>query len=487
MARSRNSVDDALRAALSGLSPSPAQPLAIAFSGGLDSSVLLHAAARQVGAASVIALHVHHGLQPAAGSWAAHCADQAARLAVRFDCLRVPGPVPRGANVEGWAREQRYRLLYAACRDTQAQAQALLTAHHADDQLETLLLALARGSGLDGLCGMAPRDVREGVLLLRPLLDLPRAMLRDEAQQTGLQWIEDPSNADVRLRRNALRHQVLPALAQALPELNEHLPEVLAQLRQAREVVHAQASADLTAARCAPQHLNAIDRRAVQRLPDARISMLLRAWLRAIGCGMPTVARLAQMRTQLIDAGGPQAELRHDGHLLRRYRDCVFAQQEAASSANRLLALSCSLPPWQGAPHIELPGAGSLYVQEAPQGLSPEWFRAQTLSLRAGSGSDRLRTHPSGRARTLRNLWQEAGIPPWVRPALPVLCVQGRVLMAAPFGMDCSSDWPSSSPGIRLQWSPEGAQIDPELTWFESRAFDPDAMLPRLKPGAAIE
>ena len=216
MARSRNSVDDALRAALSGLSLSPARPVAIAFSGGLDSSVLLHAVVRQVGAASVVALHVNHGLQPAAGSWAAQCADQAARLAVRFDCLYVPGPVPRGANVEGWAREQRYRLLYAACRD--AQAQALLTAHHADDQLETLLLALARGSGLDGLCGMAPRDVREQVLLLRPLLDLPRGVLRHEAQQTGLQWIEDPSHADVRLRRNALRHQVLPALSQTLPD-----------------------------------------------------------------------------------------------------------------------------------------------------------------------------------------------------------------------------------------------------------------------------
>jgi tRNA(Ile)-lysidine synthase len=485
MARSRNSVDDALKAALSGLSLSPAQPVAIAFSGGLDSSVLLHATVRQVGAASVVALHVNHGLQPAAGSWAAQCADQAARLAVRLNCLRVPGPVPRGANVEGWAREQRYRLLYAACRD--AQAQALLTAHHADDQLETLLLALARGSGLDGLCGMAPRDVREQVLLLRPLLDLPRGVLRHEAQQTGLQWIEDPSNADVRLRRNALRHQVLPALAQTLPELSEHLPEVLDQLRQAREVVHAQARADLTQARCAPHHLYAFDRRRVQSLPDARIAMLLRAWLREINCGMPTVARLEQMRAQLIDADGAQAELRHDGHLLRRYRDCVVAQDLPLSTAPRLLVPPRSLDRWQGAPHIDLPGAGRLYCQQAPQGLSPEWLRAQTVYQRSGIGSDRLRTRPSAHSRTLRNLWQEAGIPPWVRPALPVLCVQGRVLMAAPFGMDCSSDWPWSSPGIRLHWAPEGAQADPELAWFDPRAIDPCALRPVLKPGAAIE
>jgi tRNA(Ile)-lysidine synthase len=485
MARSRNSVDASLRGALAGLSISPSQPLAIAFSGGLDSSVLLHAAVQVVGPSSVIALHVHHGLQPAADGWATHCADRAHALGVSARCLRIGSPVPSGANVEGWARAARYRLLYAACRDSGAAA--LLTAHHADDQLETLLLAMTRGSGLDGLCGMATRDQRDGVLLIRPLLDVSRTVLQRYAQHAGLHWIEDPSNDDERLRRNAIRHQVLPVLTRTLPGLGEQLPDVLAHLRQAREVLHAQAQADLQAARCAPQGLQAFDRRGLRTLPDARIAMTLRVWLRTLGCAMPTAARLQAMRAQLIDAEGPQAQIRHEALMLRRYRDCVFAMPMPAIEAARLTHEPTALPPWQGEPHIDLPASGRLLFQPAPDGLSAQWLRAQALVVRTGHGSDRFRPHQAGRSRDVRKLWQEAGLPTWVRPALPVVCVRGRVLMAAPFGMDRSSDWPWSSPGIRLDWAPEGAQIHPELAWFGPRALDSNAMRPALKPGAAIE
>ena len=474
MARSRNSVDASLRAALDGLPFSPSQPVAVAFSGGLDSSVLLHAAVLHAGAESVVALHVHHGLQPAAHAWVDHCADQATALGVRFQCLRVEGPPAASDNIEGWARAARYRLLLAACRD--AQAVALLTAHHADDQLETVLLAMARGSGLDGLCGIAPRDLREGVLLLRPLLDVPRSAMLERARQSGLTWIDDPSNDDVRLRRNALRHQVLPALSQALPGLGEQLPDVLGQLRQARELVNAQAQVDLQAARCAPRHLSAFDRRSLRPLSQARVSTALRAWLRALGCEMPTAARLAQMQAQLIDANSSQAEVRHDGHLLRRYRDCVVALTAATASAKQWAHGPLTLAPWQGEAHIDLPSAGRLHVQMAPHGLSSDWLREQALQMRAGLGADRLRAQPAGRSRALRNLWQEAGIPPWVRPALPVLCVQGRVLLAAPFGMDRSGDWPWASPGIVLHWLPDSGTVAPELSWFDSQGLGGDGM-----------
>lgn len=463
MARSRNSVDALLSAALAGLNISPAQPLAIAFSGGLDSSVLLHAAVSKVGAGSVVALHVHHGLQPAADAWVTHCANQAAALGVRFECLRVAGQVPAGENVEGWARSARYQLLYAACRAHQTAA--LLTAHHADDQLETVLLAMARGSGLDGLCGIAPRDVREGVLLLRPFLDLQRTALVQCAEQAGMRWVDDPTNADVRLRRNALRHQVIPVLTKALPGLGEQLSGVLAQLRQAQETLQAQAQADLQAARCAPHRARAFDRRVLQTLSDARIAMALRAWLRELGCNMPTAARLKAMQQQLIDASGAQAECLHEGQVLRRYRDCVFALTLPRGHAPPAPWRSGehALAPWGGQTHIEVPGAGRLQFLESAQGLSPQWLRGQSLLLRVGNGLDRLRPLASGRARTLRNLWQEAGIDPWLRRMLPVLCVQDRVLVAAPFGMDRSGDWPWTSPGITIDWSAQGSVTPAEF------------------------
>ncbi len=227
--------------------PAPGKgPWAVGFSGGLDSTVLLHALVRVAGASRVLALHVDHGLQTASGAWAAHCEAVCARLGVRCLVLRAEGAPARGDSVERWARTERYRLLRAAARE--ARAAALLTAHHADDQLETVLLALARGSGLDGLTGIAARDVRHGVVLLRPLLALDRAALEADARARGLEWVEDPSNADPAFARNALRARAMPALRAALPGLAAQLPDALALLAQARGTLDALAQADLAGA-----------------------------------------------------------------------------------------------------------------------------------------------------------------------------------------------------------------------------------------------
>jgi len=353
-------------------------------------------------------------------------------------------------------------------------AVALLTAHHADDQLETVLMAWARGSGLDGLCGIAPDSVKDGVRLLRPLLDLSRATLHQAAHEAGLHWVEDPSNADTRLLRNAVRHRLVSVLDDVMPDFRARLPDTLEQLRGARELIHRQAADDLRAARSLtsvaqwPASPHALDRSALAPLPPPRIAAALRAWLHELGCRMPSRARLAVMQAQLIEGASAQAQLRHDGWTLRRYRDIVQAVDAHDDPVLTERFIDPAPMRHQPSGFIDLAGAGQLQWLRVEQGLSPDWFARQALRLRSGHAMDRLRPRAGGPSRTLKNLWQESGIVPWLRPALPVLEVQGRVLMAAPFGMDQSEDWPVARPGIALQWSATGPGLHPAFAAVKS-------------------
>jgi tRNA(Ile)-lysidine synthase len=450
MARSRKSVDEALGAALA--APDPAdpsaaadsdRPWAVAWSGGLDSTVLLHAAVRLAGPSRVLALHVHHGLQPAADDWVGHCAARAARLGVAFRALRAEGAPRRGDSVERWAREARYRLLLDAARE--ARAAALLTAHHADDQIETLLLALARGSGLDGLTGIAPRDRRAGVALLRPLLGLERAALAADARARGLDWVEDPSNADTAFARSALRLRALPALREALPGLAGHVHDALDALRQARAAIDEIAMRDLEAARDAG---GALERRGLAALSGPRRATALRAWIAGLGAAPPSRARLAQIEAQLLDGRGARGEVVHAGLRLARYRETLMAgpAHEPTVAARTLR--------WRGETRIALGRDGELCFEQIATGLAPDWLAAQSLRIGPAGSAERLRPRAGQPRRTLKNLRQEAGVPPWRREAYPAVWAGSRLLLAAPFGLDRSDDWPSASPGIEIAWAP---------------------------------
>jgi tRNA(Ile)-lysidine synthase len=452
MARSRNSAEEALRAAL-GLPAVTAAPWGIAFSGGLDSTVLLHAAVAVLGPASVVALHVHHHLQAPADDWARHCAQQAEALGVGFDLLHAQGAPAAAESIEAWARTQRYGVLLDAAR--RRRLAGVMTGHHADDQLETVLLAWARGSGIDGLAGIAPRDCREGVTLLRPLLTLPRAALHEAAQAggwvAGIDWIEDPSNEDERWPRNAVRHRLLPVLREVLPGLPRQLPAALDKLREARAIVHERAREDLARARIhsAPGH--ALDRRCIVDLGHARAIQLLRQWLRDLGTVMPTQARLEAMVTQLLQGAGPYGEVRHEHLLLWRHRDRLMAWEASARvSAPALRAL----PAWNGTSSLDLGEQGTLHGRPVATGLPPDWLAAQSLVIGPMPTATRVRPMPGRPARTLKNLWQEAAIPAFVRSGFPGLWCDQALLLAAPFGMDRSVHWPQASPGIELVWSP---------------------------------
>ncbi|WP_240786959.1 tRNA lysidine(34) synthetase TilS [Ramlibacter rhizophilus] len=247
-------------------------PLGVAYSGGADSTALLLAAAR-LRPGQVQALHVHHGLQAAADDFERHCAQVCECLGVPIHVERVDARHAPGDSPEDAARRARYEAL---ARVAQAHGlRTVLLGQHADDQVETLLLALSRGAGLPGLAGMAPSFERDGVTFLRPLLRLPGPVLREWLRTQGQGWIEDPSNADTGLTRNRIRHGLMPALEAAFPAFRDTFARSARHAAQAQRLLHALAQDDLSAMQGDP------DIAALQRLPRERQANLLRHWLAA--------------------------------------------------------------------------------------------------------------------------------------------------------------------------------------------------------------
>ncbi len=265
-------------------------PLAVAYSGGADSTALLHAAARRW-PGQVHALHVHHGLQHAADDFEAHCIAACAALGVPLHVGRVDARHAPGESPEDAARRARYATLAEL-----ALAHGLthvVLAQHADDQVETLLIALGRGAGLDGLAGMPARMQRHGVTFHRPLLDVHADALREWIAVAGIAHIEDPSNEDLRYTRNRIRRLVLPALAQALPQYRETFARSARNAARASLLLSQAAARDLAEAGSPPKLA------VLRSLPRERLANLLRHWLKSEHAAVPSEAQLEQLLDQI--------------------------------------------------------------------------------------------------------------------------------------------------------------------------------------------
>ncbi|ALX42214.1 tRNA lysidine(34) synthetase TilS [Burkholderia humptydooensis] len=471
---------DAIGVALSTL-PDDA-PIAIAYSGGLDSTVLLHAAARIAGAGRCIALHVHHGLSANADAWLAHCAETAEALGVRFDAARVDVPCASGQGVEASAREARYRALETMC--ARHGARTLWLAQHADDQAETVLLQLLRGAGIAGLAAMAPqyRPAPADVVRVRPLLHLLRAQLERYAQQHALRWIDDESNADTRYARNALRVDVLPALAPHFPGFRDALGRTAQHAAAAQRLLDDLAAIDLRAV--ARDDARVLSRDALVALDDERGANLLRYWMRSLGLPGASAARLAEMMKQLRAARDAHAlRVDHAGWRLRLYRDDVQweagdggaspaartaraaaadddARDDAADAAGAARRLECVLA-WRGQAVWRLPEWRGTFVfspaaahehDAVPEAL----LAAADLRACARAGGERMRTWQGGPGRTLKNLFQERGVPAWQRD-VPLLYVGERLLFVPRIGVNRAVHDGADTPGgwRRIEWRPD--------------------------------
>ncbi len=317
----------AIKATLAALHKPAAESLcAIALSGGLDSTVLLHAAIKALGHARCVAVHIHHGLNPNADHWLAHCRALAQDWGVRFAARRidVDARVRQRRGTEAAAREARYPALASLC--AAHGARLVLLGHQADDQAETVLLQLLRGAGLPGLAAMPVQkiDLVSGLLYLRPLLHIPRALIRRYAVARGLRWIEDDSNKDARYTRNRVRQTLIPPLAADFPAYRVTLARTARHAQQAQNLLDELARMDLQQV-AHDMHHRTLSRARFNALNPARAMNLLRYWMRVLGLPMASNARFEAMLRQLRDARASRVTaMHHSGRRLHVYKDQIW-------------------------------------------------------------------------------------------------------------------------------------------------------------------
>lgn len=437
---SMDAVIDTLRCALTAL---PAGMLRVGCSGGLDSSVLLHALARmpEARARGLAALHVDHGLHADSGDWAGQCRAFSASLGIECEVVIAAVERDAGFGPEAAARAARY----AAFADRLPAGAILALAHHRDDQSETVLLKLLRGAGPEGIGGMrAIRPLAAG-LLWRPLLALPRAALRAYALAYALAWVDDPGNVQPRFARNFLRHDVLPMLRTRWPDLDDALGHAARHARAAADFIGAEAGKAL--ARMQGLDPATLRWRDWRDLPDALRDPVLRRWLRSLGLSEPTHLQVAELERQLASASDERLPCVSFANTeLRRYRDLLYAMTALPAPPIGWTAN------WDGR-RMTLPGdCGSIALIDA-LGEDPPLDAVLTLGFRCGG--ETLRPHGDIHTRELRDLFQQAGVPPWQRGRIPLVHLDGALAAVGDLWLDEAAAGWFERIGRRVEWRPQ--------------------------------
>ncbi|HEY4215420.1 MAG TPA: tRNA lysidine(34) synthetase TilS [Steroidobacteraceae bacterium] len=423
----------------------PDVSLCVAFSGGVDSSVLLAALAglRAVGPGGprgtarpsgdvrprLRAVHVNHGIHPNAGKWVSHCRGFARRLGVTITVLTTKVVRSKGVSLEAAAREARYSLL----AEHLERDEVLLTGHHEDDQLETVLLQLFRGSGLAGLAAMPELTRFATGQLARPLLPWSREQLAAWAQSKDLSWIEDDTNEDQSLDRNYLRGTVLPLVRNRWSGVGS------AVARSARHAADGQKLLDEIARRDVARAADgaSLNVGALRSLTSDRRRNALRFWIARSGHKLPDTRRLEEISGALLDAR-PDAKPHASWGEVSAHRDGgLLTLRPRARRATP--ALGETVWDWREAPRCILPsGQGTLEVIPDSSGPVDLALLPSPLTVRSRRGGERLRLHRGGPSRTLKNLLQEAHVPVTERAALPLLFAGAQLIAAADRWIDAS-------------------------------------------------
>lgn len=394
--------------------------LVVAYSGGVDSHVLLDALVKlqNTHQLPIKAIHVHHGLSQYANEWAIHTASVAQHYGVDYSLERVQ--VAQTASLEAAAREARYQAINKHLQPNDV----LLLAHHQQDQAETLLLRLMRGTGIKGLTGMKPVGQvpfnSQFVISWRPLLTVSRQHILAYAKQHNLVWIEDDSNANTLFNRNYVRHQVLPVLTQRWPQAIQQLNNTSLRMQEADELLHDLAQLDYQQLQESQQSLN-IDK--LGGLSVARRHNVLRYWLQQLSLPLPDYADIARIWPQVCLAKADASPLlAWQGVEIRRYKQQLFAMQplQAFDTQREIV--------WHNKSQaILLPTGECLSPQMAQQGISKSHWHTGNISIRYRQGGEKIK--PVGRQHhhDLKTLLQAHGVATWQRERIPLLYINQQL------------------------------------------------------------
>ncbi|MGY6277933.1 tRNA lysidine(34) synthetase TilS [Methylomonas sp. MgM2] len=425
--------------------PQTSGKIYIGYSGGIDSQVLLHLCAQHpLLRGKIVAVYVDHGLQAAASDWGEHCRLQAQLFGVPFRRIKVDATPKNGESPEAAARNARYQAL----RPLLQSEDLLLLAQHREDQLETVLLQLFRGAGVQGLAAM-PTSCGFGLgKMMRPLLDTPKADIQAYAQLHELEWVEDPSNCTHDFDRNYLRHAVIPLLKQRWPSLDKTVARSAAHCGEAASLLDDWGRQMLSQLADPGSKTLALDK--LSGFSDAQRNWLIRLWLQSFGLKPPSLALLQNIKKQLIETG-PDADphISIQGRVLKKYRHQLYC-----------LTPNCLLKPaseymWpQAQLTVLLTNGYTLTRVSSSSGIDQRLWHSGKITLKPRHGGEKIKLPGRDGHHCLKKLYQEAAVPPWERDARPLLYLDGR--LAAVPGL-CIAEWaytPSPAICYSLTWQP---------------------------------
>ena len=419
-----------------------AKRIYVAYSGGVDSHVLLHLCAMSPMIKNKLsAVYVHHGLQLAADAWADHCQRTAEALGVDCLVLRVNASPKSGESPEEAARNARYQAL----KPLLSAEDVLVVAQHQQDQLETMLLQLFRGSGLKGLSAMPEVAVFGKGLLLRPLLNIGKHLIDEYAKSQALQWIEDPTNKLSDYDRNFLRNDIVPQLQQRWPGLAKSVSRSAQHCAEAQAML-ADVAKDLLANLIdVTDNTLPIDK--LLQLSAAEQRWVIRQWFGQMGLKMPSQATLGRLFTEVLAANDDREPLlAGKEYCLRRYRNKLFCLQTKAEECLFQGIWDSSNNP------LYLGGGDYLCWSVASQGIALSVWEQAQITVQYRQGGEKIRLPHRQGSHDLKKLYQEAGIPPWQRSAMPLIYLDGRLAAVADRWLSADFYQESLDDCVRLHW-----------------------------------
>jgi tRNA(Ile)-lysidine synthase len=423
--------------------PSETEKIFIAYSGGVDSHVLLHLSALTEGFKSKItAVYINHGLQAETDAWAVHCQMVAQALGVKFKCLKVNVQKTAGKSLEELAREARYQ----AFKTLLGQYDVVLLAQHREDQMETVLLQLFRGAGVQGLSAM-PEAISFGQgLMCRPFLDIAKQEIDDYATDSKLSWVEDPSNKSDDFDRNFLRNQIVPQLKQKWPALDKTIA------RSARHCANAHRLSENLAKELFTQVIDMADQtlNIVQllELDTNRQYLVIRQWFKVNQLRMPAEKIMQGIVNEVINAKeSSNPEIRGQGYSIRRYRNKLFCLKLSDFNTE------CCEQHWkENTKQLELNDGSKLIISESAEGISEAVWKNACVTVKFRQGAEKIRLSGREGRHSLKKLYQEKSIPPWLRSNIPLIYLDGNLAAVADLWVSAEYSSHLKEPCYQIDW-----------------------------------
>lgn len=395
--------------------------LVVAFSGGIDSHVLLHSLNKLIRDFNwqLTAVHINHGLSEQAFEWEKHCQQVCVDLSLPIVIERINIKKTSGhAGIEGEARKLRYQALARHIKKNDY----LLTAHHGDDQAETMLLHLFRGTGIQGLAAMSVRQNFSTGYHIRPMLPFTRSSLEEYAEMEELNWVVDHSNLDTRFSRNYLRHTILPAIRSRWPQVDMALNRTASHTRESINLLEQVASVDLRGSRSLDDET--LDTSVLQKLPPARLSNMLRYWIRQQGISAPSTKKLNEISKSIYTLTRTRQAIISwgDAEILRYRNKLAIRLRRMGPTPDLRLTWDLEHP-------IILPGTRQL-LQAVPvigKGLSRERTKNAGVVVRFRQGGEQCQLAGRDHHSRVKKLLQAAGIPPWERATMPLVYIDEKI------------------------------------------------------------